>query len=474
MHTKHVGRSVRPGLGRRLLPAVLLLTLSCSLIEGGAATMANRSGVDGLSPTETTRPTSTPLVPADIPVECQGLPLATVGPTQAGAATPTPEANPPLTGDEQQAVAEELIRTVEDVYVAPESLGTQWRAAGASLRQHIAVGLDTEVFYSELQHLIDGLGDEHSDFQSPSDVVAADASLAGVANQVGIGVQAEFIPEAGVITLLRVFEESPAAKAGLHPHDNLLTVDGAPLIQAGVPEYWRLRGPECTMLVVSVASPGEPARQVAVVRHRYSVEQAIDTHLLPTAGGERIGYIYLPSFYDQRIPLEIEAALQVFGPLEGLIIDNRMNSGGSSTVVEPTLGLFTSGTLGQFVSREGERPLRIEPHEVHNSQSVPLVVLIGPDTVSFGEIFSGILQDTGRATLVGETTAGNVETLHGYTFEDGSRLWIAQERFLPSGSGMNWEGVGVQPDVEVVAAWHTFTAENDPVIAAAVQLLTGE
>ena len=473
MPAREERRWIRPGRGARLLPAVLLLSMSCTLLGQGAARTAETLPAEVLSPTQPIPLTSTPLTPAYVPAECQGIPLATVGPALAGA-TPVPEANPPLTADEQQAVAEELIRAVEDVYVAPERLGSEWQAAGEVLRQHIAEGLDTEDFYTELQQLISGLGDEHSQIESPVEVAASDAALSGIAGSVGIGVLVKGIPESGVITLLQVYDGSPASKAGLEPHDNLVAVDGAPLVQGGVPLPWLVRGPECSLAVVTVASPGEPPREVAMVRHRYSVEQAIDARLLSAPDGGRIGYLFLPSFYDERIPGQVEEALQEFGPLDGLVIDNRMNGGGSSIVFEPMLSLFTSGKVGEFVSRAETRPLEITPREVQASQSVPLVVLIGEHTVSFGEIFAGVLRDDGRARLVGQTTAGNVETLHGYYFDDGSRLWIAEERFVPAVSLAGWEGIGVQPDVEVVALWHTYSVEDDPVLAAALQLLAGE
>ena len=242
-------------------------------------------------------------------------------------------------------------------------------------------------------------------------------------------------------------------------------------MQGGVPLPWLLRGPECSLAVVSVSSPGEAVREVAIVRHRYTVDRAIDVRLLSAPDGGRVGYLFLPSFFDERIPAEVEAALLEFGPLDGLVIDNRENGGRSSSVSEPMLSLFTSGDVGEFLSRSGSRPLRITPRDVQGSQSVPLVVLIGRDTVSFGEVFAGVLQDQGRARLVGEGTAGNVETLHGYNFEDGSRLWIAEERFVPAISLAGWEGIGVQPDVEVVAPWQTYSIEDDPILAAALELL---
>ena len=66
---------------------------------------------------------------------------------------------------------------------------------------------------------------------------------------------------------------------------------------------------------------------------------------------------------------------------------------------------------------------------------------------------------------------GRVETLHGYTFADGSRAWIAKERFDPIGSHTNWQGIGVQPDVESHGSWDEFTFENDPALVVALKLL---
>jgi len=91
-----------------------------------------------------------------------------------------------------------------------------------------------------------------------------------------------------------------------------------------------------------------------------------------------------------------------------------MNGGGSSSVVEPILSYFVSGTLGEFASRKDSRPLAVESDPIQNSQTVPIVVLVSEETVSFGEIFSGALRDAGRARIVGQPTLGNVEVLHGY------------------------------------------------------------
>jgi carboxyl-terminal processing protease len=148
-----------------------------------------------------------------------------------------------------------------------------------------------------------------------------------------------------------------------------------------------------------------------------------------------------------------------------------MNSGGSSSVAYPIMEYFIQGRLGQFVSRDDTRTLDLEANELQNSQTVPLVVMVSQDTVSFGEIFAGVLQDAGRAQIVGETSLGNVEVLHGYKFEDGSQVWLAAERFTSAFSDVDWEETGIIPDVHAFAEWDTFYFETDPSIAAAVDLL---
>lgn len=96
------------------------------------------------------------------------------------------------------------------------------------------------------------------------------------------------------------------------------------------------------------------------------------------------------------------------------------------------------------------------------SQSLPLVVLVGDYTVSFGEMVAGVLQDRGRAYLIGEVTEGNVELLWGYPFKDGSVLFLAHERFVPANHpDQDWEKSGIIPDLVVPTDWDEITLTQD-------------
>jgi carboxyl-terminal processing protease len=407
-----------------------------------------------------------------IPSACVGRPVATL-PAATTVAEPTPSlgTNPPLTKSEQLKLFEEVTGPIPKYYVYTNMNGLDWPATVAKYRARVESGLDTETFYTEMQNLISELGDDHSYYQSPVIVAAADAELAGVNDYVGIGVVIKPMLPKNLMTILTVLPGSSAEHAGLKPHDSLLAVDGIPLVENGNTYPQRVRGPECSAVVVTVQSPGQAPRDITVLRNGIKTALPIIAQMVPTQDGSRIGYIYLPSFFDETIPSQVKQALEGFGHLDGLILDNRMNGGGSSKVVEPILGYFTDGTLGHFMSRSETRALKVNADPINNSQTVPLVILVGQDTVSFGEIFSGALQDIGRAKVVGQTTLGNVEVLHGHSFSDGSRLWLAEERFVELHSTANWEKTGIIPDVQAYADWDTFTFETDPSVASAVQLL---
>jgi len=452
---------------RILIGFVLLFTIACGLISQtpqSASPVIPQTGATSAASADPNSPY--------IPPQCAGRPVATL-PAATTEALPTPSLgkNPPVTKDEQLKVFDEMTSIIPSLYVYPDFNGLNWPATVATYRAKVEAGLDTEAFYTEMGNLITALGDEHSQFEPPAEVSAANAELSGQNNYAGIGVEIMPVPQRNLLTVLLDFPGSTADHAGLKPHDNLLDVDGIPVSNNGVPSAQLVRGPACSAVVLTVQTPGQQPRNVTLLRYNIQSYVPIVAQLVTTHDGSRIGYIYLPSFFDETIPAQVKKALEQFGPLDGLILDNRMNPGGSSLVVEPILSYFTNGLLGHFASRTDSQPFEINADPVANSQTVPMVVLVSQNTASFGEIFTGILQDIGRAKVVGQTTPGHVELLESHDFSDGSRLWLAQERFVELHSQADWKKTGIVPDVQAYADWDTFTFENDPSIAAAVKLL---
>jgi carboxyl-terminal processing protease len=423
-----------------------------------------------VKPTSTVQPTLAPQ-PTDT---FTALPPS-LTPTQVVTTTPSPTQ---ITLSTQLSIFEDLWSIVNDTYVYPDFNGLDWDAIHEEYRQKIEIGLTNEEFYLELSQLITSLGDDHSFFLEPQQVAEQEAEYQGKHDYVGIGVMVSSVPERNRAVILSVFDGGSAEAAGIKPRDSILSVDGIPILDENGFLQDIVRGPEGTSITISVKSPGEEPRELILTRHRITGDYPLFYQVITTPHGGRFGYILLVTFEDSTVDEKLAAALQDLatdGPLDGLILDNRMNNGGSSTVLQPVLGYFTGGTLGYYVDRQEQRPLQIKVNDINGSSNIPLVILIGSGTASFGEIFAGILQDVDRAYLIGTTTHGNVEILWGYDLEDGSQLWLANETFRPlNHPKQDWEQSGIIPDLTVQGDFDEYTLEADPAVLAAITYLSGK
>jgi C-terminal peptidase prc len=365
--------------------------------------------------------------------------------------------------------------SVQDGYLYPDFNGVDWEAVYYEFRARIEAGLSPQEFYLAMDELVLRLEDDHSFFLDPTQVVEEDAVYYGDRSYVGIGVILVTVPERNRAVVLVTRQDSPADRAGIRPRDWILAVDEVPLVSENGLLRDLIRGPAGTTIHVLVQSPASEPREVSLKREQLTGGYQIPRRVLEAPAGQRIGYILLTSFnegaYDEQIG-EALREMTAAGPLAGLVLDNRWNRGGTNTVLEGSLAYFVNGLLGHFVNNANSRPLLVKGKNVGESQNLPLVVLTGPDTASYGEVFAGILQDLDRAILIGGPTRGNVETLWGYDFEDGSRAWIAHDTFRPlNHPEVDWEGAGVHPDLLIETEWETYELALDPVVKAAVEAL---
>jgi carboxyl-terminal processing protease len=451
----------------RALAGLSRISLTLALVGAGLLVACGDSaglGTPSPSPVQAlispTSPSLEPPTPSPVPIVAAPLPTA----------TPIP-VTPDETMARQLRVFTHLWETVRNVYVYPDFNGLDWDEMYRRYRARIEAGMEDEGFYQAMREMIDELGDDHSAFYSPEEVAEEEEILSGQLDYVGIGIYVTILPDEGCAVLLQVFPDSPAERAGLLGHDRILAVDGMPVIdELGQEHLDRLKGPADSQVRLTAQTPGLEPRELILTRTHIQAQLRVDAYRFP---GTDVGYLTIPTFWDLTIAgrvREVLEGLMAEGELDGLVLDIRINGGGLDTALQDTLSIFVDGELGAFVGQDTERPLVIEAEPVGNSQELPLVVLVGRETESFGEVFGGLLQESGRARVVGRTTEGNVETLQQVDFEDGSRAWIASETFRPL-SGADWEESGIIPDLEIPLDWCDFTAETDLQLQAALDLL---
>lgn len=456
-----------------LLIALLLASLGCRAAANAwqSQTSPTPTATITLLPTETPPPPT--LTPTSTPTYTPSPLPPTLTPTATASPTPRPTASAL-----HFEVFGELWTIVKENYLYDDFNDLDWDAIYEEYRQRIADGLSNEELYQAMAEMIERLGDDHSAFLNPTQAREFEKQYQQGYNYSGIGILTAPVPERQRVTIILVFPDSPAEKAGLKMHDSILTVDDQPIIDENGVKLELLRGEQGSTVTLSVQSPGGEPRQLTMTRQKITGETPVPYQVLTSQGGKRIGYILMTTFASDQSNENVRQAIEAMsaeGNLDGLILDNRFNSGGLSTEFSDTMAYFADGKLGTFVSREGTRSVAVKAKNILGSQKIPLVVLVGHGTASFGEIFSGILKDIGRAFLIGETTDGNVELLYVYPLPDGSQAWIAHDVFRPlRNRDQNWEQTGIIPDLAVTSNWDEITLETDPVIKAALEHFDSE
>ena len=261
----------------------------------------------------------------------------------------------------------------------------------------------------------------------------------------GIGAVLSQDLKSGVITLVQIYEDSPADKAGLKDEDILTkvgTLDVTGMDLSEVVTY--IKGEKGTEVELTVLR-GEDADEVTVTAVRDTVEaQTVEYEMLE----DQIGYLAVSEF-DSVTYGQYEEALEALSDqgMEGLVVDLRNNPGGNLNTVCDMLDLvLPEGTIVYMEDKEGKRQT-YSSDDAHQLD-VPMAVLVNGNSASASEIYAGAIQDHEAGTIVGTQTYGKGVVQQIFYLGDGTsvKLTIA-EYFTPKGRSIN--GEGVTPDLEV-------------------------
>lgn len=356
---------------------------------------------------------------------------------------------------------------IRDFYVDPEVNGLDWEAIGDEYARLI-IGTDNAyVVYELLSEMVELLDDPYTNFFAPDDLgdpETFDPTYGGIGALLDTSTAGQGTDG---LRIIYVFEEGSARDSGILARDRIVAVDGD-----GCARIADIRGPEGTDVTLTVVSPGEDPRDIVVPRSRINPIILPDAHRLEADQG--IGYLRLNSLSGQETIDAAEQALTRFvrdEPIEGLILDVRATDQGAPGVIIEILDSFVEGDVGAFHARVGEEAIEIEPDDLSSAYAdIPLVVLVDQDSEAEAEQLAAILQDQGRAVIIGQETAGETHGANNVDFADGSLLQLVSFGFrLPGGAVV--EGEGITPDITVDDDWLSFSEAEDPGLLAAIEEL---
>ena len=267
------------------------------------------------------------------------------------------------------------------------------------------------------------------------------------------------------ITIVNVYEDSPADKAGLKSGDILYKVDEHETAgyELDTVVSW-IKGEKGTSVVLHVLRDGKEV-EVTAVRDKIEV-QTVAYEMKE----DQIGYIAVSEF-DSVTYHQFETALEDLEKqgMKGLVIDLRNNPGGNfDTVTDMLKLLLPEGVIVSTKDKEGN--VEEVTCDGANEFDKPLAVLVNQYSASASEIFSGAVQDYGIGEIVGMTTYGKGVVQQLMDLGDGTCLKMTiAEYYTPNGRSIN--GKGVEPDVEVEYEYDENNPEADTQLEKALEVV---
>ena len=346
---------------------------------------------------------------------------------------------------------------VADRHYDPKLNGVDWPAAGVKFGPQAAAATDKKTLYAAINEMLDLLHDSHTHALTPEQAMER---------------QTQQRARTG-INLTRL--DGRWAVAELVP--------GSPAEQAGVQRGWLVVARNGTSLGERPdfrVHDGEVAQWEFRDAHDQPVTLGLVARPLSTKPRQEArelpdGFIYLRfDGFDGPDRRWLSEQLKAHHSTPGVVLDLRQNPGGETFSLGITIGEFFEQSVdcGAFVSRSGARSEKNSWQFGSARYAGRVAILVDGVTASAAEIFSAVLQDHGRATLIGRKTAGAVLASWFSVLPDGGELQLSREDYFAP-KGRRLEGNGIEPDVKVARTLEDLRAGRDADLDAALRALRG-
>jgi carboxyl-terminal processing protease len=296
---------------------------------------------------------------------------------------------------------------------------------------------EDEVYRRAARGLIERLDDQYAELYSPEELARFSREQLGAAYG-GLGMQIE--DQDGVVTVTRVFPNTPAESGGVRAGDRILAVDGQSTRGLKLEEVSkRLIGVAGTKVDVAFSRAGIPEPLRGTYTRAVVHIPAVPYALLLDGG---VGYIPLQKF-NESATNDVRAAvrqLQAQGA-RSYILDVRGNGGGSLDESLMISNLFLAP--GQELARVEYRNKEPDIYRARNGTllaEAPMIVLTDGYSASASEIVAGALQDHDRALVLGTGSFGKGLVQQIYTLNGGWAMKLTTGKwFTPAGRSIQRE-----------------------------------
>lgn len=326
---------------------------------------------------------------------------------------------------------------------------------------------DSELFYGAMQGMVAGLGDPYTVYFPPKEAEEFNKSLDGEFSGIG----AEIGVKNNQLLIIAPLPGTPAEKAGLLPGDKIYAIDKTVSINMDSnTAVEKIRGQAGTAVTLNILRAGfSKPKDFVITRAKINVPS-----VMFSVKNKNIGYIRIMQFNQNTVP-EFDKAIKQLQDkkINKLIVDLRNNPGGYlDAAVSVASEWVPEGVIVSEKFSNGDNTNHISVGG-HRLQDTKTVVLVNGGSASASEILSGALQDTKRATIVGEKTFGKGSVQDYEMLNDGSALKVTvAEWYTPNGKNINEQGI--QPDVVVKEDWTKEKVGEDAMLQKALNIFVAK
>lgn len=292
----------------------------------------------------------------------------------------------------------------------------------------------------------------------------------------GIGVAVVNDTSSGYARIIRLYDNSPAAEAGMQVGGFITAINDESTrnITSTARLTSKLLGEEGTTTTITYLTPDRQEQQLNLVHSNYKTPSIYTRQMV----ADTCGYIRIDAFTSGTAS-EFKAAVDELlqQGANSLVFDLRDNTGENlNAALVAADYCVPSGEIAKQQDRDGNvTVLRMSDETEIN---VPIVCLVNGSTAGSAELFANALRKMAGATLVGTKTAGKGVVLSdAQSFSDGSAAYITVGLLLDN-EDQTWNEEGLRPNIDAALsvdeqnAYYDYTLDTDPQISKAVNAAT--
>ena len=292
----------------------------------------------------------------------------------------------------------------------------------------------------------------------------------------GIGVAVVNDTSSGYARIIRLYDNSPAAEAGMQVGGFITAINDESTRSTPSPARLtsKLLGEEGTTTTITYLTPDRQEQQLNLVHSNYKTPSIYTRQMV----ADTCGYIRIDAF-NSGTASEFKAAVDELlqQGANSLVFDLRDNNGENlNAALVAADYCVPSGEIAKQQDKDGNvTVLRMSDETKIN---VPIVCLVNGSTAGSAELFANALRKMAGATLVGTKTAGKGVVLSdAQSFSDGSAAYITVGLLLDN-EDQTWNEEGLRPDIDAALsvdeqnAYYDYTLDTDPQISKAVNAAT--